>query len=92
MKLILLPGLDGTGLLFKHLQKVLPDFYEPEVIAYSITQKQTYPELIEQVKTQLPTEPFLLLAESFSGPIAYRLSLDTSIPIKKLILVATFLS
>ncbi len=68
MKLILLRGLDGTGLLFKPLLKVLPDFYEPEVISYSATLKQTYSELVEQVKTQLPTEPFLLLASFFTSP------------------------
>lgn len=92
MKLILLPGMDGTGLLFRPLLDALPDTIDAEVICYSKTKKQTYQQLSEEVKSKLPTEPFVLLAESFSGAVAFQLSLDTSIPIKKLILVASFLS
>jgi pimeloyl-[acyl-carrier protein] methyl ester esterase len=92
MKLVLLPGMDGTGLLFKPLLNELPDGIDAEVICYSTTEQQTYQELSEEVKSKLPTEPFVLLAESFSGRVAFQLSLDSSIPIKKLILVASFLS
>lgn len=91
MKLVLLPGMDGTGLLFGPLLDALPDSIDTEVICYSTTNQQTYSELVEEVKSKLPTEPFVLLAESFSGTIAFQLSLDISIPIKKLILVASFL-
>ncbi len=92
MKLVLLPGMDGTGLLFKPLLNVLPDSIDAEIIDYSPTKQQNYDELVEEVKSKLPNKPFVLLAESFSGRVAFQLSLDTAIPIKKLILVASFLS
>ncbi len=91
-KLVLLPGMDGTGLLFKPLIDALPDSIEIQIVSYSATEKQTYSELVEIVIKQLPKHPFVLLAESFSGPIAYLLSLHKNVPISQLILVASFLS
>lgn len=91
MKLVLLPGLDGTGKLFAPLIKALPNSIDVQVIAYSLNKKQSYNELIEYVKQNLPKEDFVLLAESFSGPIAYQVALSKPKGLKSLILVATFL-
>jgi len=92
MKLVLLPGMDGTGLLFDPFLRELPQEIKPEIISYSSAEKQTYSDLVDEVRTKLPNEPFILMAESFSGYIAFRLSLEASIPINKIILVASFLS
>lgn len=91
MKLVLLPGLDGTGKLFAPLIEALPDSIDIQVITYPLNKEQTYNELIEYVKLNLPTEDFILLAESFSGPIAYQIALSKPKQLKSLILVATFL-
>ncbi len=91
MKLILLPGLDGTGKLFAPLIEALPSSIDVQVITYPLNKEQSYNELIEYVKQNLPKEDFILLAESFSGPIAYQIALIEPKHLKALILVATFL-
>jgi len=91
MKLVLLPGLDGTGKLFAPLIEVLSDSIDVQIITYHLNKEQSYNELIEQVKQNLPKEDFVLLAESFSGPIAYHIALSQPKQLKSLILVATFL-
>lgn len=91
MNLVLLPGMDGTGRLFQPLLSELPLDIKTQVITYSNQKNQTYSDLIEEIKSQLPRVPFVLLAESFSGILAFRLSLDSSLAINKIILVASFL-
>ena len=68
--LVLLPGLDGTGLLFQPLVECLPDAIEPVVVSYPPDQKLGYEELLPLVLERLPAAPFVLLGESFSGPLA----------------------
>ena len=84
--------MDGTGILFSLLIDLLPAFVQAKIVTYSTAEKQTYDELIQEIKLKLPVVPFILLAESFAGPIAHELSLDKNIPIEKVILVASFLS
>jgi pimeloyl-[acyl-carrier protein] methyl ester esterase len=91
MKLVLLPGLDGTGKLFAPLIEALPSSIDVQVITYPLNKKQSYNELVKYVKQNLPKEDFVLLAESFSGPIAYQVALSKPKELKSLILVATFL-
>ncbi|UPT78193.1 alpha/beta hydrolase [Sulfurovum sp. XGS-02] len=91
MKLVLLPGLDGTGDLFKPLTDVLPSSIRVQVIDYDLKNKQSYNDLVKYVISSLPKEDFILLAESFSGPIAYQIALRKPKQLKSLILVATFL-
>ena len=91
MKLVLLPGLDGTGLLFKsflsHLQGI-----DTQVISLPMEGDQCYETLTNYVVSKLPDEPFVLLAESFSGPIAARIVASGLFHIKRVIFVATFLT
>jgi pimeloyl-ACP methyl ester carboxylesterase len=71
MKWILLPGFDGTGILFAPLLRALPPQIEPVVLAYPPDRISTADELVEVVLARLPqNEPCVLIAESFSGPIA----------------------
>jgi pimeloyl-ACP methyl ester carboxylesterase len=93
MKLVLLPGLDGTGLLFEAFLRALPSHLSPVVIAFPSDQPLSYAELVRFVKEQLPTsEDYILLAESFSGPVAIELAALQEINLKALILSATFVS
>lgn len=75
MKWIFLPGLDGSGAFFEPFLKVLPEGVEPEPIAFPAEEKWGYDELFEWLRGKLPKqEPFLIVAESFSGPLAVRLA------------------
>ncbi len=69
--LVLLPGLDGTGELFAPLLKSLPEVFAPRVVSYPSDQNLDYTTLVQTVLPQLPRSgPYLLLGESFSGPVA----------------------
>jgi pimeloyl-ACP methyl ester carboxylesterase len=54
--------------------------------------KQDYDTLVEYVKSKLPNEDFMLVAESFSGPIGVVLAQSNIPNLKAIVFVATFLS
>ena len=92
MKLILLSGLDGTGKLFAPFIASLPKTIKTQCIVYPTNTILSYDELITLVIKQLPKEEnFTLLAESFSGYIAYQIALQKPKNLTSLIFVATFL-
>jgi pimeloyl-ACP methyl ester carboxylesterase len=91
MKIVLLPGLDGTGELFAPLIEELHDSFEIQIIRYDTQKKQSYQELFNYVIDNLPSDDFILVAESFSGVIAYQIGLKKPQNLKHIILVATFL-
>lgn len=91
MKIVLLPGLDGTGILFQPFVEALPDDVEVLVISYPSNLKLNYDELVNYVMGQLPADNFILVGESFSGPIAYQVALRIPKNVKSVIFVATFL-
>src|SRR5512138_710960 len=88
---ILLPGFDGSGQLFAPLlaEERLP--FEPHVVALPADLPRGYEELVAWLEPRLPTEPFGLLAESFSGPLAIRLAARHAERVTHLVLAATFL-
>ncbi len=91
MKLVLLPGMDGTGILFEPLVKALPENLQPMVHSYSGDTPQSYEELLPIVAASLPTdEPFILLGESFSGPLALRIAAACPPGLRGVILCASF--
>lgn len=72
---MLLPGMDGTGRLFNLLIAALGNEIRARVISYPPDRRLSYDALLERVEKVLPSaEPFVILAESFSGPIAIRLA------------------
>lgn len=90
-KLYLLPGLDGTGELFKPLLKELPGECIYEIISYPPDQQQTFKQHVEHVESKLPlNKRIILLAESFSGPIAVKIVKSGKFAIERVIFVATF--
>ena len=71
--LVLLPGLDGTGVLFRPLLGALPPSLPVTVVIYPPDQPLDYEALLPLVMAALPVaSPFVLLGESFSGPLALR--------------------
>ena len=93
MKLVLLPGLDGTGYLYKPLTQILPPEFSSLVISYPKNKQHSHAELVELVKLQLQAqEEYVLVAESFSGPVAIELAATRPVNLKALVLSATFIS
>ena len=91
MKLVLLPGMDGTGIMFEPLIRALPPEISPVVQSYPGDVPLSYAELLPMVRAALPTtEPFILLGESFSGPLALRIASTRPSGLKGLILCASF--
>ncbi|MGO1071782.1 alpha/beta fold hydrolase [Lysobacter sp. CA199] len=91
MPCIVLPGLDGTGELLDDFIAAMAPQFETTAIAYPRKQALGYDELVEFVRPQLPTdEPYLLIGESFSGPIAIRLAAQQPPQLAALALCASF--
>jgi len=90
---VLLPGLDGTGLLFQPLVAALPDWIEPVVIRYPGDRHLSYQELFPLVIDALPrSRPFIILGESFSGPLSAMVAAQRPQGLIGLILCATFVT
>jgi len=88
---VLLPGMDGTGELFGPLISSLGADFKATIIKYPADELLNYAELTKVVLASLPqTEPFVLIAESFSGPIAVMLAVEKPPWLAGLILCASF--
>ncbi|MGV3582972.1 MAG: alpha/beta fold hydrolase [Methylophilus sp.] len=91
ISLILLPGLDGTGLMFEPFVAALGNEFDIKVVAYPASQSLGYAELEVIAREALPKEgPYVILGESFSGPIAISLAASASTQLVGLILCCTF--
>ncbi|MGO9935821.1 MAG: alpha/beta fold hydrolase [Steroidobacteraceae bacterium] len=92
--LVLLPGLDGTGKLFAEFVKVLDGGVSTVVVAYPTDKPLGYEALETLVFGALNAlpggQPFVLLGESFSGPLAIRIAARAPEGLVGLILCATF--
>lgn len=90
--LVLLPGMDGTGQLFSPLVTALASDVETIVVRYPCDISLNYEELEAIARKSLPTDrPFILLGESFSGPIAISLTAQHLPQQTGLILCSTFI-
>jgi len=91
---VLLPGLNGTAGLFDSLLSVATKEYELMVISYPTHQVKSYEELTRYVleKIGLINGRFVVVGESFSGPIATSISAKGVDGLIGTILVATFSS
>jgi pimeloyl-[acyl-carrier protein] methyl ester esterase len=92
-KLILLPGLDGTGKLFADFLEALDLGSSAQVVSYPPDIPLGYDELEPLVRAALPTRGrFVILGESFSGPLAIRIAAHPPPALVGLILCVTFAS
>ena len=88
----LLPGLDGTGALFGPLLAALPE-KSAEVICYPPDHAASWDTLVDVVAGQVDVAaPFVLFAESFSGPAALRFLLKHGESCIGFVACATFLT
>lgn len=88
--LVLLPGLDGTGELFEDFVAALAPDIAVIVVSYPRNRPQDYAALEAFVRERLPDRPFVLLAESFSGPIGLAIAAAPPPQLRGLVLCCTF--
>jgi pimeloyl-ACP methyl ester carboxylesterase len=89
--LVLLPGLDGTGLLFKDFVASLGSDIEVVVASYPPDTALDYSELESVARSFLPyDQPYFVLAESFSGPIAISIAASSPAGLLGLVLCCSF--
>ncbi|MDZ4683716.1 MAG: alpha/beta hydrolase [Planctomycetaceae bacterium] len=92
LNLILLPGLDGSGVLFRPLLPHLPAEWQPVVVSYPPDEALSYEDLLPLVLSRLPTDaPFAILGESFSGPLAIMAAATRPPNLRRVILSASFI-
>jgi len=93
LTLVLLPGLDGTGIFFEDFAALLEvdATFKPLVITYPDDPALGYSELETLVRAALPKdERFILLGESFAGPLATIIAASNPPGLAALILCVTF--
>jgi pimeloyl-ACP methyl ester carboxylesterase len=89
--LLLLPGLDGTGMLLRRLREALGTDIPTVLVAYPADRALGYAALEEIARARLPGQrSFVLLAESFSGPIALSIAATRPAGLRGLILACSF--
>jgi pimeloyl-ACP methyl ester carboxylesterase len=90
-KLVLLPGMDGSGELFRGLAGVLPEGLETETLWYPADRYLTYGELAGTLRGAIPVdEPFVLVAESYGAPLAILIAALEPPNLKGIVLSAGF--
>ncbi len=91
--LYILPGLDGTTRMLDSFVAAARavDFGDVHAIGYPPDQPLGYAELETFARTALPRQaPFVLLGESFSGPVAISIAADPPPNLVGLVLSTTF--
>lgn len=90
--LVLLPGMDGTGLLFQPFIEALGAGGEFDVrtITYPEREPLGYEALTDLAFAALPAGPLMILGESFSGPIALALAVRCADRVQAVILCCSF--
>lgn len=89
--LVLLPGLDGTGLLLADFAASFGPEVKVIVASYPTDTPLGYSELESVARSFLPQDqPFFLLAESFSGPIGISIAASSPPGLLGLVLCCSF--
>jgi pimeloyl-ACP methyl ester carboxylesterase len=90
-RLVLLPGMHGTGELFAEFMSMIPEQERIEAPHYPTNASPSYSQLLKMVESIVPpSEDFVLLAESFSTPLAIQYASTNPPNLRGLILCAGF--
>ena len=88
-----MPGLDGTGVLFSPFIKAAPAWANPIVVAYDKITARDYEELALEVTKRINYEAkYILLGESFSGPVATLAAAKNPRNLAGIVLCASFIA
>lgn len=91
--LVLLPGLDGTGIFFGPLLRHLPAWIDPVVITYPASGANDYKDLLPIVMDEVaPLKSFVILGWSFGGPLALMVASQCPSQVSGVILCGSFVT
>jgi pimeloyl-[acyl-carrier protein] methyl ester esterase len=89
--LLLLPGLDGTGEMFDYFLPQVPAGYEAKVVSYPRDRFVSLSGLAKIAAEAAPKDrPVVVVAESFSGPVALELARLGILDIRAFVFAASF--
>jgi pimeloyl-[acyl-carrier protein] methyl ester esterase len=88
MVTLLLPGMDGTGRLFACLHPLLDAALGARVVSFPTDRALGYDDPLAEL--EVPSGPFAIVAESFSGPLGVLLASKHVDQVRGLVLVASF--
>jgi pimeloyl-[acyl-carrier protein] methyl ester esterase len=90
--IVFLPGIDGTDISFEPLRELLPQDINVKVIRYPVDELLDFDETVQCAKDQIQPEQqdAIVIAQSFSGPVAIALVGSGKLKAKCLILCSTF--
>jgi len=90
--IVFLPGIDGTGISFEPFAEILPRDVASIIIRYPTDRLLSFEETVQCARDQVSSDlkDVIVLAESFSGPVAIQLVGSGHIKAKCLILCSTF--
>jgi pimeloyl-[acyl-carrier protein] methyl ester esterase len=92
LPVVLLPGLNGTARLLEDLRGRLEKNRPASIIAYPTDQCLGYDALVEFLHERLPPGRFIVLGESFSGPVAIEIAASMPERVAGLALAMSFAS
>ena len=88
----MLPGLDGTGLMFEPFLQQHDSDYEWCIEVLFSGQDKSMDDQVNHIESHYHGQSIYLLAESYSGRIAYELLIRKKLTVKAVIFVASFVS
>jgi len=85
--------MDGTGILLRPFVDLLPNGIDVKVVSYPEDTYLTYEQLAERVLGLVPSsEPYVIIAESYSGPVACLIAAHPVGNLQAVVFVASFVS
>jgi len=92
--IILLPGLDGTGLIFRAFVAVAPARFAPRIVPLPQAGPMDYAALAERLAPDVERassgRACVLLGESFAGPLALAIAARLPATVRAVVLAVTF--
>ncbi|NMA99227.1 MAG: hypothetical protein GX970_14170 [Phyllobacteriaceae bacterium] len=80
MKIVVLPGLDGTGRLLSDFTASLRKNFDVEIVSYPLDMT-SYEEIRKWIGPRLRQDDYVIVAESFSGPVAIDITAQRPPPV-----------
>jgi len=92
MKVLLLPGLDGSGMLFDELIDNFPEHFNTQICRLDEIPCSSFIESAQHIAGTINDDEIVLIAESYSGRIAYELCRLFGKRVQHVIFIASFIS
>jgi pimeloyl-ACP methyl ester carboxylesterase len=90
-RLVILPGMDGTGWLLETFAAALPPSFRPLIVRYPVDGCCTYEQVAEFLRSaRINSEPYVLLGESYSSVAAIQWAAANPVNLKGMIITVGF--